>query len=144
MSFKKGCVAAQSEHPVKLSDSGKYALINNETRNTYEIIHFDGCEIIGSLAADFVIHHPAVGDCIVELKGSDVNHALDQVTETAKYLAHRALRRGKLAGLVISTKYPRIDTKVQRCKAMFKSKWNAKLTVQPNLKPINFQSLFFI
>jgi hypothetical protein len=66
-----------------------------------------------------VIVKPQVGEIVIELKGKGVDHAIDQVMATTKYLTDNSFRHGKIACLIVCSLYPRITTKVQRAKAAY-------------------------
>lgn len=106
---------------IKLSDprSKRLLVISNQQRDTLIRIRFDGCVVKNEVGADWLVTKADVGDLIVELKGSDVNHALEQVNAVAEFLEDHGLRAGKLGAMIVCTRYPKVDSKVLRARSAF-------------------------
>lgn len=82
-----------------------------------------------SVASDFVVGRSGLGDAIIELKGTDVGHAVNQVEATLLMWHQEHLRSGRIAGLIVCAQYPRIDTKIQRMKQRFAKNYQAPLHI---------------
>jgi 2C-methyl-D-erythritol 2,4-cyclodiphosphate synthase len=91
-----------------------------------------------SVASDYVVSQSKSGDVVVELKGTDVDHAVKQVEATMQLWESQGYRCGKIAGLVVCTQYPRIDTRIQRMKAHMAKKYGAPLHVQTRNREYDF------
>lgn len=128
MSLEK-CRQKTTDSNIKCEEKGKKAIFRNPERREYYKTQVDGCLIKDEVASDWVVSRPQIGDVIVELKGKDVDHAVTQIQATAKYWTEKALLEGKLAGLVVATQYPRIDTKIQRAATALARSFNAPLHV---------------
>ncbi|MBA4056208.1 MAG: hypothetical protein C0490_15950, partial [Marivirga sp.] len=100
---------------IKLSDAGskRFAVFLNKEKTTYIKRRMDGGLVKNITAADWMLSKPNVGDVIVELKGRDVAHALDQVAATADFAVQSGIAQKKVAGLVLCTEHPGINTKIQ-------------------------------
>ncbi|MFM0391181.1 hypothetical protein [Paraburkholderia phytofirmans] len=116
---------------IKLDDRGgeRSATFLNKEKVKHIKIRVDGCLVKEATAADWILSKPNVGHIVVELKGSDVDHAIEQVMATAK-LAEREKKDGeRIAALIACTRYPKIDTKVQRGKQRFSDAHKGRLHV---------------
>jgi hypothetical protein len=125
------CREATKVSKIKLDDEGSEhtATFINTGRLKHLKIRVDGCLVKQALAADWILSKPEVGHIVVELKGSDVDHAVKQVLETAKLAKKMQGPDEKIAGLIACTRYPRIDTKIQRGKQEFSNKYSGRLYI---------------
>lgn len=80
-------------------------------------------------AADYVVTKEKVGDVIVELKGKDIPHAVEQALATAKLYVDHELRTGKIAALIVAKSYPKFDNAVRKGKEKFAKLYNGPLHV---------------
>src|SRR5579862_4583819 len=70
---------------IKFEERGRIAIFVNPDRAVYLRVRIDDCEITTGSRADWLIRK-GDADVVLELKGRDVDHALDQVVATARYL----------------------------------------------------------
>jgi|GEM_PF-2881820 len=101
---------------IKLDDDGsrRYAVILNPERKDYIKRRMDGGHMKQVTAADWMLTKIGVGDLFLELKGSDVAKAIEQIHATAHFARSEKLSGAKIAGLVLCTQHPGISTKIQR------------------------------
>lgn len=106
---------------IKLADVGSksQAVFLNIQRDSYWKFRMDGGLVVNATCADWMLAKDDVGNVVVELKGSDVDHAIEQVFAATRYAKSNGLLAGGVAGLVICTQHPGIDTKIQRAKNKF-------------------------
>ncbi len=84
----------------------------------------DGCLApTGSTAADWVVSKPVVVDVIVELKGRNVDHAIEQIEATLRFWSkHAEYKSGQVVGAwILCSEYPRASTKVARYREKFRA-----------------------
>lgn len=110
-------------------ENRRKACFLNPRNEEYFKTKVDGCLVRNAVASDWVISRDKVGDVIVELKGKDVDHAVQQIWATAELWRRKGLRMGRLAGLVVCNQYPSIDTKIQRAKLALARAFQAPLHV---------------
>lgn len=116
---------------IKVSDPrSTYAVFSNEERHDFNLVKFDGCVVVNRVACDWIVEKSAVGRVAVELKGCDVDHAAEQIAEALRYLRESGLNELPVAGLIVCSRYPRVDTKVQRLKQRLARDFRAPLTVK--------------
>jgi len=114
------CIRTTTEKKIRLSENGKIAVIKNCDGSTFHCVRFDGCIVKGQLACDFVIEREVCGRVlVVELKGSDVSHAMKQAIATATYLKNEAKKNITIACIVICSHVPAADTRWQRLARQF-------------------------
>jgi hypothetical protein len=123
----QACRVAVSVSRIKVEEKGKQAVFLNPGNEEHTKTKVDGCLIRGSTACDWVVSRPDCGDILVELKGCDVDRALEQVRATIKYWKSAGYAQPRIAALVVCSRYPRFDTKLQRAKVEFKRKFNAPI-----------------
>lgn len=123
------CQISTTDSAVKVQENGRKATFLNAKREVYLKTKHDKCLVDNSLASDWVVSKDQVGDVFIELKGKDVEHGTKQVMETARFWKHNGLTHGRLAGLIVCTQYPRIDTKIQRAKQSFAKLYQGPLHV---------------
>jgi hypothetical protein len=136
------CRCLCKDSKIKVEENGRQAVFLNKVREPYIRTKVDGCLLHNTIASDWVVSKYKCGDVIVELKGADVNHAVEQVVATAEYWELHELRNGKLAGLIVCSKYPRFDTKVQRAQQKFATKYKAPLHVVTKNSEYMFADVF--
>jgi len=107
---------------VKVEENGRVATFINEDRSVFHKVKVDGGLVENEVAADYVVVKACIGSVIVELKGTDIEHAVDQIDHTMslvksckspKNKERSSVSQAPVAGLIICTKYPRADTAFQ-------------------------------
>ena len=106
---------------IKLVDKGsiRFAVFLNPLKQEYIKRRMDGGIVKNATSADWMLSREDAGDVVVELKGGDVHHALEQVIATAEFATRNGLLCGKIAALILCTQHPGIDTKIQRAMSSF-------------------------
>lgn len=127
----EGCREVTKDSNVKVSEGARSAVFKNADREVYHRVRVDGCLIKNRISADFVVSRPGVGSVVVELKGTDVEHAVAQIDATIQHMrgCEKSKELGPFAGLVICARYPRFDTSLQRLTKNFVAKHKAPIHV---------------
>ncbi|MGO7156464.1 hypothetical protein [Rhizobium leguminosarum] len=123
------CLTLVNVPLIKVEERGRKAVFRNPGNVSHEKIQMDGCVVKNDTAADWVICKPDVGTIIVELKGKHVEHGADQIQATADHLKKIGYSTGKLAGLIVSTGYPKASTGIQKKAQSFSKKHRGPLHV---------------
>ncbi len=97
-------------------ENGKQARFLNGNQCTIQRIHVDGCVIPkGEIACDYLVRHIAeepYAEYFVELKGTDVKHAIEQLEASIKQLGEK--QASIRYAIVVSSKVaPATGTDVQ-------------------------------
>jgi hypothetical protein len=121
------CIERIRHSKVKLSDpgTGRTAILLNADRARVRRIRIDGCLVpAGSIAADRVASKPQVVDVIVELKGTNVARAVEQIEATWRlWRTHREHLADQIIGAwILCSEYPRASTKVARSRESFRAR----------------------
>jgi hypothetical protein len=125
------CLLVNKNSKVTIKENGKQAIFLNPERSVYFVIRVDNCVVKQAISSDYVVSKTKIGDVIIELKGMDVDHAVEQVFATAQFWADNKLREGKIAGLIVCSRKPSFDTKIQRFQAKFAQKFKAPMHIWP-------------
>jgi hypothetical protein len=121
------CIEKIRHTKVKVADpgTGRRAILLNPERVQVRRIHMDHCLApAGAVAADFVVSKPNIVDVIVELKGKNVDHAVDQIESTwAFWGRHPEHETGRLiSAWIMCSEYPRGSLKVARYRESFRAR----------------------
>ena len=126
------CVIKTSDKRIVLAELGKSMCILNEDEEVLEVGTVDGCLVREGRRCDRMVSSEAF-TIFVELKGCDVDHACQQLLDTVSNPKLRNWTRSRRLGFVIiCSKYPKHDTKIQLAKNRIKKAYNARLVVKQN------------
>ncbi|MBK1990191.1 hypothetical protein A0J48_022140 [Sphaerospermopsis aphanizomenoides BCCUSP55] len=118
-------------HKNILIEEKKSSKINFSNENLIEItkIQVDGCLDIQGVKCDWllIINEPYV-EIYIELKGSDVEHAFEQVENTIKIISKNYKKVTKYC-YIVTTRCPLNSAQIQVKAKSFKSKYNAVLKI---------------
>lgn len=136
----QGCTQTTNHSKIKLSDpkSKRHAIFSNPSKEDYQKTAADGCWRKQEICADWVLTNETHSmQAIIELKGSDVAHAIEQIIATATTLEKEEKIAKISAGLIVCTQYPSVDTKIQRGRLSFKKRFNAPIHVVTKSQEFN-------
>jgi hypothetical protein len=93
-------------------------------------IKIDGCVINNDeIRCDYVIIRELNEEIYIELKGSDVPHALKQIINTINLISDNVKLIKKLC-FVVTMSCPLTSTEIQKQKLFFKNKFNSSLDIK--------------
>ena len=123
------CIRQTTDSQIMFEENKRKIIFLNPQRLPYERVDVDGCTINDGVRCDkLLLSADEREERYVELKGTDVMHAIDQLEETIKRLGEYTDNRH---AYVISTNVaPAIDTKRQVKIKYFKEKYCAELKIQ--------------
>ena len=98
----------------------------NQNQDKILIIKVDGCAIGDNetLRCDCALMPSDEVEIYVELKGSDIVHAVEQIKSTIRLLSDNPQKIKKLC-FVVSTRVPKQTTNIQQLQSQFKKNFNA-------------------
>ena len=135
------CCEEISVTRILLEENGIKAVFVNPNKEAYLKLKVDACYIVPGPACDWLISKKnATGAVFIELKGSDVKRAAEQIAASADKL--REELPGKIAGLIIANRFPKIDTSIQRAISAFAKKHKAPLHVMTGNHEYVFEKVF--
>jgi hypothetical protein len=131
------CISKVRDSKIKVHDpgTGKSAILLNPDRTQVRRIRMDGCFApVGATAADFVVSMPKAVDVIVELKGKNVDHAVEQIDSTWEFWLNHAEREpNQLIGAwIVCSECPKFNSKVARYRESLRARGSILLVSTHN------------
>ncbi len=128
------CEKIVSDKRITRKENQNQIIIENPKQFKVCVIHVDGCAIKEGLRCDYLVIPDEQDlkktlEIYIELKGSKIRHAIEQLEETMKKLSDNPTQQEKVC-IIISTRCPLTGTDIQNFKQDFKKKYNAKLEVK--------------
>ena len=114
------CVERVTHSKITVSEKGKSLTIINDSRDEYDLVNVDGCLVKDGPRADWIISKPDDVSAVVELKGRDVGHAVDQIFATLSNPRCENYLAGNVKLVIVCAKYPSFDTKVAKAQVRAK------------------------
>ncbi|WP_291067794.1 MULTISPECIES: hypothetical protein [unclassified Empedobacter] len=103
--------------------------LENKNLVDSETVKVDGCEIDDeSIRCDF-LHIANEIEFFIELKGQDIEHALNQIKATIKKLS-KNIKNSQKKSYVICTRSPLTTSEIQNHKYYFRKNYNSELIVK--------------
>lgn len=137
-----GCTTIVSVSRIRCEENGRKIIIVNDKRDSYHVTKFDGCVVKDSRAADWVIDNREGKYVVVELKGKNVDYAVDQAISTIEHLKKVQSDIVSFSVVIVSTGYPRIDTKIQIAKNLLSKRYRSPLHVVRHAAEVQFSDVF--
>jgi hypothetical protein len=138
MNFKR--CSEDSQHPlIVVEENRRKFTIRNPQRERIKKVRVDGCLIDDERQrCDYLFEVGQICNCVIylELKGSDIDHAFNQLVATIGYLVNRHQQLKKICHIVAS-RVPRAGPKVQNLKVQMVQKYGARLFVDTQASNVN-------
>jgi hypothetical protein len=101
------CTEELNDSKITVKRDGRRATFLNSERTSIQSVDVD-CWIPSSSTAkaDFIVLKPGVVDVIVELKGKDIAHAVEQIIATLVRWKDASPLSKKIGGLIVFTRCP--------------------------------------
>ncbi len=125
------CEEYKSEAKIVLQENKSKITFLNPNQDKILIIRVDGCVIKDdeTLRCDYALIPCDEIEIYVELKGSDVLHAVKQIESTIRLLSQNSQKIRKLC-FVVSTRVPKQTTSIQQLQSQFKKMFNASFRIK--------------
>ncbi len=123
------CEEISNNSQIVLKEKHSKITFENASHKSIRIIKIDGCVIKEGLRCDYLVIPDTQIENYVELKGSDVSHAVKQLEQTISKVSEDRTKCEKYC-FIISTRCPLLTTKIQNIKHIFKKQYNAKLVIK--------------
>lgn len=125
------CETILSNKLIPLAENKSKLVIENPNQFKVCVIEVDGYAIKEGVRCDYLVipdqqDIKKVIEIYIELKGSKISHAIDQLEATLKKLSDDPAKQEKVC-IIISTRCPLAGNDIQNFKKYFKKKYNAKL-----------------
>lgn len=130
----QNCETVRSDPNIVVSDPGSRNnrsrfRLHNPKRSCVKIVQVDDCVVKEGIRCDYLLILSNEQEIYVELKGSDVKHAVEQLSRSIDLLACNCNALIKLC-FISSTRCPINSTEIQNLKRKFRQKYKAKLTIK--------------
>lgn len=131
MNIPPDCEARTRNRRIVLEENSRKITFTNDTCQEVRRIRIDGCVITDGIRCDYLLIDSIEIEYYVELKGSDVKHAVEQLKRTIELVSKEQWRQQKFC-FIISSRCPLLTPKIQELKVRFKKKYNAELIIKNN------------
>lgn len=123
------CCVNTTQSQIKFEENKRKILFTNEHRKPYIKVRVDGCAITrGERCDHLLLSGNEQEERYVELKGTDVVHAIDQLKATILTLGEHDGNRH--AYVICTNVAPALDTRIQKCKKLFRIRFNSELVIK--------------
>ena len=124
------CIVKTQESNIKFEENQKKIIFRNPSRLVFLKVDVDGCTITGKdIRCDkLLLSSDEYQEYYVELKGTDVKHAISQIEETIKKLGE--FDDCRRAYIISTNVAPAFTTYIQMKAKFFKDKFKASLVVR--------------
>jgi hypothetical protein len=101
------CTEELTDSRITVKRDGRKATFDNVERATIKRIDVDRWILSADTPkADYIVSKPSVVDVIVELKGQDIDHAVEQIVTTLVKWKKAPPFSNKIGGLIVFTRCP--------------------------------------
>ncbi|HET7228674.1 MAG TPA: hypothetical protein VFJ16_01595 [Longimicrobium sp.] len=129
------CTERHSKKRFVVEENRSKVVFENAKRHEIDQIEVDGCAIVEGLRCDWLINADATQQSVfVELKGSNVPHAVEQLTHAHDGL--REIRKPNVTWIVSSQRCPLTSTEVQSLTIKLRKRKGVQLIVRNS--PVTF------
>lgn len=125
----EACVLEVNDSQIKFEENKRKIIFLNPERHTYKKVDVDGCTIKEGKRCDkLLLSADECEERYVELKGTDVMHAIEQLEATIKQLGENEDNRHSY--VICTNVAPAIESRIQLKMKLFKSRYNSELKIQ--------------
>lgn len=123
------CAVKTTDSKIKFEENKRVIVFENPQRCIYMRVQVDGCAIKEGLRCDnLLISEDEVSEYFVELKGTDIAHALKQLSVSIERLGQNSSDRH--CYIVSTNQAPAFNTMVQRAKQKFLKEYKSELRLK--------------
>ncbi len=129
------CTEELNNSKITVKRDGRRATFDNSDRAPIKRVDLD-CWIrsTDTAKADYIVAKPGVVDVIVELKGKDIPHAVEQITVTLGLWKKASPFSGKIGGLIVCTRCPMRSAQIGDLKKRLLQRHNLWLVIDKDQK----------
>jgi hypothetical protein len=116
----ESCTKKKTDSKIKVEAHNRKAIFDNPERKEIRIVDLD-CWLAADagLKADQIVSEPGIVDVVVELKGKDIEHALEQILATYAKWKNAPPFSKKIGGLVVFSRSPERSAAIDDWKKRF-------------------------
>ncbi len=133
------CVVTTTKSVEKFEENRSIFRVHNKNNRRLQRHQVDGCRIVNGIKCDWLlVDEDTRTEIFIELKGSDVDHAVNQICASASQLSSAPKKKW---GYVICTKNPMSSTEVQNLTKQVAKSHGLKLRVKKTVHDEAIESL---
>lgn len=123
------CVQITSDKNIKFEENRRKIVFTNRDARSYKKVQVDGCAIVqGERCDNLLTSADENEERFVELKGTDVLHAIHQLERTIQMIGEYEDNRH--AYVICTNVAPAYTTQIQKKKILFKQKYKSELVLK--------------
>jgi len=123
------CETLVEDPIIVLKEKNRQLRINNPKRQRIRRVRIDGCVITDGIRCDYLIIGQNNTEYFVELKGSDIEHAVKQIETTIKSIGAK-VKGIQRYSIVVSSRCPLFTPRIQQIRVYFKKKLNSDFIIK--------------
>ncbi len=131
MNFPDECEETLRNPRIPLKEKKRKITFINNSKSAIRKIRIDNCVITEGLRCDWLVIDESMIEYFVELKGSDVKHAVKQLTTSIEKVSQDKRRQKKYC-FIVSSRIPKTGTDILKWKKEFKRDFNAVFNLKNN------------
>ena len=134
----EACIHPTTDSNIRFEEKNRKIIFQNPPKKRYLRVDVDGCTLVDGLRCDkLLLSADELEERFVELKGTDVKHAIEQLESTINRLGEH---HGNRHSYVICTNVaPALTTQIQKKQKHFKQAYHSELIIkeQQLIVPLN-------
>lgn len=125
----EACIRPSTDSQIKFEEFNRKIIFLNPNKELYQKVQVDGCTIIDGVKCDkLLLSADEHEERYVELKGTDVMHAIDQLEATILRLGE--FEDNRHSYVICTNVAPAYTTQIQKKQMLFKRKYKSELVVR--------------
>lgn len=123
------CVQITRDRNIRFEENRRKIVFANPDQQVYKKVQVDGCAITqGERCDNLLTSDDEREERFVELKGTDVMHAIDQLERTIREIGE--YNDDRHAYVICTNVAPAFNTQIQKKKKFFKERYKSELVVK--------------
>lgn len=125
----EACIRPSTDSQIKFEEFNRKIIFLNPNHELYQKVQVDGCTITDGIKCDkLLLSADEHEERYVELKGTDVMHAIDQLEATIIRLGEFGDNRHSY--VICTNVAPAYTTQIQKKQVLFKKRYKTELVVK--------------
>lgn len=125
----EACIRPSTDSQIKFEEFNRKIIFLNPNKELYQKVQVDGCTIIDGVKCDkLLLSADEHEERYVELKGTDVMHAIDQLEATILRLGE--FEDNRHSYVICTNVAPAYTTQIQKKQMLFKKRYKSELVVR--------------
>lgn len=125
----EACIRPSTDSQIKFEELKRKIIFLNPNHELYQKVQVDGCTITDGMKCDkLLLSADEHEERYVELKGTDVMHAIDQLESTILRLGE--FEDNRHSYVICTNVAPAYTTQIQKKQVLFKKRYKSELVVK--------------